>query len=752
MMKHFGESLFLWWLVGLVVSLYLAVIPVDLHAQLWSSAAFLSVLLLLRRRLQGAGREFFLCLGAFLSMRYFLWRTLQTLPSQDLPSVVVGAALYLAEAYALIMHLLGIFVNIHSLQRQPAPLPTDPQQLPTVDVFIPSYNEPIEILEITLLAAMQIRYPRNKLVVHLLDDGGTQAKCTVADPQQAAIAQQRRAALQALCQQIGAQYLTRDTNDHAKAGNLNAALQRTRGELVLVLDADHVPTVDILENTVGWFLRDPKMFVVQTPHFFISPNPLEKNLQTFELMPGDTEMFYHMVQPGLDFWNASFFCGAAGVLRRQFLEEIGGFCRSTITEDAETALVLHARGYHSAYLSRPMIAGLSPETFSGFVTQRTRWTQGMLQILLLQSPLWRKGLTLGQRLGYLNCTFFWLFSYARLVFLLAPSTYLLFGWHIYNASVLQGLCYAVPHMLAVLLVNDYLFGKVRWTFMSELYELMQSIFCLRAMGKVLLRPHAPKFLVTPKGEQLASDFISPLAGPFYLLLVVIVASLAIGAYRYLILPAEHGMVLVTLVWEVFNFILVLAALGVLLERRQRRHSSRIPVDIAADLMIDAQRIPCTLCDISIGGARLRIPAEHASALQTGGQCSLQVNNVIIGKRSSFAVALRNAAPGQKRTLEVGVEFVHSTLEERTEKVVFMYGDSNRWRQFLRRREKPIGIRRSALFLLQLGVTHSMHHGVALLRIPLQALRTRTQQSQWTSPFPTPPLGPAHSPERLRQAA
>jgi cellulose synthase (UDP-forming) len=709
-------------------------------------------LLLLRRSPQGINREFFLCLGAFVSLRYFLWRTTQTLPSQDLPSMLVGLALYLAEAYALLMYLLGLFVNVRPLQRQAAPLPADPQQWPTVDVFIPSYNEPIDMLEITLLAAMQIRYPRNKIAVHLLDDGGTQEKCTAINPQHAAAAQQRRSTLQAFCQQIGAQYLTRERNEEAKAGNLNAALQQTHGELILVLDADHVPTVDILENTVGWFLKDPKLFVVQTPHFFISPNPVEKNLQTFALMPGDTEMFYQMVQPGLDFWNASFFCGAAGVLRRHLLEEVGGFCHTTITEDAETALTLHARGYHSAYLSRPMIAGLSPETFSGFVIQRMRWTQGMLQILLLQSPLRQKGLTLGQRLGYLNCTVFWLFSYARLIFLLAPSAYLLFGWHIYNATVLQGLCYTLPHLLAVLLVNDYLFGKVRWTFVSELYELMQSLFCLRAIGAVLRNPHSPVFLVTPKGEQLTNDFISPLAGPFYLLLAAIVISLAAGVHRYFSLPAEHSMVLMTMGWELFNFLLVLTALGALLERRQRRHSSRVPVHLPASLVSDDHSVPCTLRDLSTGGARLYIPAEHAAVFHQDHCSELQVHNATLNKDSTFTIAVRNTAPGQRGVLELGVEFRHGTLNERIEKIVFLYGDSHRWQQIVQQRGQHIGIRRSALFLLKLGVTHFVDHLEALVQTPLQALRRRAQQPPQTSPFPTPPLDPTRSPTRLRRAA
>lgn len=95
-------------------------------------------------------------------------------------------------------------------------------------------------------------------------------------------------------------------------------------------------------------------------------------------------MFYGEIHRGLDFWNSSFFCGSGAVLRRKYLEEAQGFSGKTITEDAETALTLHSKGYNSVYLRKPMICGLSPETFDDFITQRSRWTQGMIQILLLK--------------------------------------------------------------------------------------------------------------------------------------------------------------------------------------------------------------------------------------------------------------------------------------------------------------------------------------------------------------------------------
>ncbi len=162
-------------------------------------------------------------------------------------------------------------------------------------------------------------YPRDKLSVYLLDDGGTDQKCNSDNPVTAHAARARRAELQKLCADLGVHYLTREKNVHAKAGNLNAALPKTSGDLVAVFDADHAPTRDFLVRTVGHFADDPRLFLVQTPHFFLNPDPVERNLSLFEKMPSENEMFYGVIQRGLDKWNATFFGGSAALLRRAAL-------------------------------------------------------------------------------------------------------------------------------------------------------------------------------------------------------------------------------------------------------------------------------------------------------------------------------------------------------------------------------------------------------------------------------------------------
>lgn len=519
------------WVILAALVLILATQPVALDAQLLLAGTLVGVLAMMRllRLSGGIWRIIFVTIAGFVVIRYFVWRTLYTLPAvDDMMSFIPAIMLYGAEAYAITMLAIGVFVVADPVKRNPPPLIGPPDTLPTVDVFVPSYNEDDHILEATLTAAKHMRYPAGRLRIYLLDDGGTVDKRMQDDPAKALEARQRHERLQGLCARLGVNYMTREHNDHAKAGNINAALPHTDGELIVILDADHVPTVEFLERTVGFFQRDPKLFLVQTPHFFINPDPLERNLSTFSKMPSENEMFYGVIQSGLDKWNAAYFCGSAAVMRRSCLEEIGGISGTSITEDAETALELHARGYNSIYVDEPLVAGLQPETFDAFIRQRTRWSQGMTQIFVMKNPIFKRGLTLPQRICYVSSSMFWLFPFARLLFIVIPLIYLFFGLQIFYATVPEFAVYTLPYIFASMMVANMLYGTVRWPFVSELYEYVQSIFTWRAVLGTIISPRRPKFAVTDKGVTLERDMLSPLATPMIFIVGLLVAGLAIG--------------------------------------------------------------------------------------------------------------------------------------------------------------------------------------------------------------------------------
>ncbi|NPA95903.1 MAG: glycosyltransferase, partial [Thermodesulfobacteria bacterium] len=368
--------------------------------------------------------------GAFLAFRYMYWRATSTLVITGMADFVPMMLLFIAELYSFLVFLCGLVINVVPLER-PETAPLKDRPLPFVDILIPTYNEPVDLVKITATGCTLMDYPKDRFRVFILDDGATDARLNSPDPEVRRSAHERREKLQGFCKEVGIEYRSRPDNEGAKAGNINAALPACKGELLLILDCDHVPTRDFLRRTVGFFQRDELLFLVQTPHFMINANPVEKNLGLFADAPSESEMFYGVIQKGLDFWNSSFFCGSAALLRRKYLDRIGGISGVTVTEDAETSLELHSMGLRSAYFADPVTSGLSPETFRDFINQRTRWAQGMIQILLLKNPLFKYGLRLYQKVSYVNSCLYWFFGLARIVFIVAPLLYLFFGLHIY---------------------------------------------------------------------------------------------------------------------------------------------------------------------------------------------------------------------------------------------------------------------------------------------------------------------------------
>ncbi|MBB4009882.1 UDP-forming cellulose synthase catalytic subunit [Allorhizobium taibaishanense] len=584
------------------VGLFLIWLPMSLQAQLVLSLTILGIMLalMIRPDIKTFRQIIFVC-ATVLAMRYAFWRTTQTLPDISEPiNFIPGFILYIAEMFSLLMMAVSFFIVADPLKRARPAILAD-AECPTVDVFVPSYNEDPELLALTLAAARSMNYPQDKLTVYLLDDGGTDAKCSHKDPRVAVQAMKRREQLKALCAALGVKYHARRENSHAKAGNLNAGLEVSTGELVVVFDADHAPVREFLHETVGYFTADEKLFLVQTPHMFLNPDPLEKNLETFARMPSENEMFYSVVQCGLDKWDASFFCGSAAVLRRTALKETDGFSGQSITEDCETALSLHSRGWHSVYVDRPLIAGLQPETFVSFIGQRARWCQGMLQILILNRPFLARGLTMGQRICYAGTNLFWLFPVTRLIFMFAPLLYIFFSLEIFQANILEFACYTAMYLVSSFAMQSYLYGRVRWPWVSELYEYVQSVMLLGSIISVIRNPRKPTFNVTAKGQTLEESRLSPLARPYFVIFAVLLGSGLYAIWRYLTEPMSSELLLIVAGWNFINVGIAAAALGVVSERRERRRNHRLQVRRHALMRIAGKLYSILIEDASSGG-------------------------------------------------------------------------------------------------------------------------------------------------------
>ena len=483
-----------------LLGLLIITVPFEFYAQcIFAIGCFIAALVL--RRIPGR-LTILIMIGLSLtaSLRYMYWRLTETLGFDDWVDMAFGYGLVLAEIYALVVLVFGYLQTAWPLRRQPVLLKGPPSEWPVVDVFIPSYNETLDIVKLTIFAAQAIDWPQDKLRVHVLDDG-------------------RREDFREFCEQINVNYITRDNNRHAKAGNLNEALQVTSGEFVAFFDADHVPTRSFLQVSIGWFLKDPKLAMLQTPHFFFSPDPFEKNLDTFRSVPNEGELFYGLVQDGNDLWNATFFCGSCAVIRRKPLMEVGGVAVETVTEDAHTALKLNRAGYNTAYLAIPQAAGLATESLSRHISQRIRWARGMAQIFRTDNPLFGKGLNLGQRLCYLNAMLHFFYGLPRLVFLTAPLAFLFFDAQIFHASGLMITAYALPHIFHASLTNSSIQGQYRHSFWNEVYETVLAWYIMAPVLVALVNPKFGGFNVTDKGGIIDEKYFDwKLARPYIVLL------------------------------------------------------------------------------------------------------------------------------------------------------------------------------------------------------------------------------------------
>jgi cellulose synthase (UDP-forming) len=598
------------WALATLMILLLVTLPINTRTQLIASVLIVGAMAIIKLlNAEGKWRLVALAFGAAMVMRYVYWRTTSTLPPiNQLENFIPGMLVYLAEMYSVMMLGLSLFVVAMPLPPRKAGS-KEMTRLPTVDVFVPSYNEDEGLLANTLAACRNMDYPADKFTVWLLDDGSTVQKRKSGNVAEARAAEQRQKMLQQLCDDLGVRYLTRERNEHAKAGNLNNGLAHSTGELIAVFDADHAPARDFLLETVHYFENHPKLFLVQTPHFFLNPDPVERNLRTFEKMPSENEMFYGIIQRGLDKWNAAFFCGSAAVLNRKALEVSNGFSGISITEDCETALDLHGLGWHSIYVDRPLIAGLQPATFASFIGQRSRWAQGMMQILRFRFPPLKRGLSFPQRLCYMSSTLFWLFPFPRTIFLFAPLFYLFFDLQIFTSSGGEFLVYSLTYMIVNMLMQNYLYGSFRWPWISELYEYVQTVHLLPAVVSVMLNPHKPTFKVTAKDESVSISRLSEISRPFFVIFAILVVAFFMSVYRVFAEPYKADVTLVVGGWNLLNIIIAGCALGVVSERGERQSSRRVRVSRRCEFGLGDRWFTATIEDVSVHGAALQVYNE-----------------------------------------------------------------------------------------------------------------------------------------------
>ena len=564
------------------------VTPLDLRTQVALAAGTVTVALLLGRSKSRLATLSLVVVSITATSRYLYWRLSTTIGGEWSIDAVLGGVLLAAELYSCAMLVLAYAQSVAGLRRKPVPMPEDLSRWPSVDVFIPTYNEPLEVVRATVLAATCIDWPADRLRVHLLDDG-------------------RRDAFRDFAAEAGVGYIVRPDNKHAKAGNLNHALKQTSGEYIAIFDCDHVPTRSFLQVCMGWLLRDRRLALVQTPHHFYSPDPFTRNLGTASV-PGESELFYGVIQPGIDTWNATFFCGSCAVLRRSALLDVSGIAVETVTEDAHTALKMHRRGWRTAYLEVPQAAGLSTESLSAHVGQRIRWARGMAQIFRVDNPLFGNGLSPMQRVSYLAAMLHFFSGIPRLIFLFAPLAYLFFGRHIFNALPLAAVAYGLPHLIHSTACNARIHGRFRHSFWSDVYETCLAWYTAIPTTVALFAPRAGTFNVTAKGGRIDhSYFDARIARPYLVLIAVNLTAIAAGIWKLKSGRGDLDSLAINVTWALYNLMLLGGCIAAACERPQVRSGHRVAVRLPVMLRLaDGRTLRGQTVDLGRAGAGIRL--------------------------------------------------------------------------------------------------------------------------------------------------
>ncbi|MET3163257.1 UNVERIFIED_ORG: cellulose synthase (UDP-forming) [Arthrobacter sp. UYEF10] len=617
-------------------------------------------------------------LTVVLGLNYVCWRWAASL---NWDAWWIAVPLVLAETYSLIDVMLFGMTVWHLKIRKGAPAPPHDA---TVDVFITTYNEDLDMVMNTALAAQKIRHPHSTWI---LDDGA-------------------RPELKALAEEQGLGYVTRsdawtaDVPRHAKAGNLNNALMVTHGEFLLILDADQIPEPDILEKTLGYF-NNRRVALVQTPQYF-------SNVPAHDPLGSQAPLFYGPIQQGKDGWNAAFFCGSNAILRREALMQLGlvGYVKETeksirraltasrsairqarksadtntplvaevldeveaatleaqaqlaageamseityrvrrrvdaavqtlvqadmsalqadleeiaamelahvgatgvpvvaddavqrmsardwsplgalesvqavldalnverndeaqpvmplatisVTEDMATAMRIHAMGWESVYHHEILAYGLAPEDLKTMLTQRLRWAQGTMQVLLRENPLVQKGLKIGQRLMYFATMWTYLSGYAAVIYFAAPIIYLLLGVLPVSSLSWDFFLRFIPFMVA----NQLLFavaGRGIPTWRGQQYSLALFPTWLKACSTAARnvwfgRPLG--FAVTPKARQTGGPSWS-LIRPQIVVSALLAVAAVVGIIRLATGLAEPLGTLVNVAWVIFDLVVM----------------------------------------------------------------------------------------------------------------------------------------------------------------------------------------------------
>ncbi|KUP92263.1 glycosyltransferase family 2 protein [Tritonibacter horizontis] len=681
-----------------------------------------------RLRTAALGDQIVLVGLAVVILRYLSWRIFDTvLPAQllSIEGIFVWSIFIIEFLTWIDVAILYAFMLRRTNRTPEADLhearlrAMDPYDLPEVDVFIATYDEPAKVLEKTIVGASAMDWPRSRINIWVLDDG-------------------RREWLRDLCHRLEVGYLTRADNAHAKAGNINAAVARTSAPYFLVLDADFIPLRNFLYRAMGFF-QDPRIGIVQIPHNFFNPDPMQASLNMSKVIPDDQRFFFEAVMPGRDGYDCAFCCGSNGVVRRSALEEIGNALPSgSITEDMLLTLAFLRKGYITRFLDERLALGMAPENINAFFIQRARWVRGAIQIMFLrEGPFGAPGLTWYQRLFFVPLH--WITqSLGQTMAMVTPVIFMLANIPpLVNATADTVISYQFPAIVAAIAALRHFAPGEFHPLATMAHSVLQGFRLLPVVIATLIKPHGHAFKVTPKGLGGGEVHDSPTVILCLVLCLLMTLGLAINAnFNTQIVVASHLMPVVA-IWSILNMVVLLLVTKLAITPPMLRSEERFEMTEAVVLHLEDAQEAADTVDMSLNGIQVKILYSPYNAPKPGDWIGIAINDVgVVPGR-----VLRVVAEGRGLRLFINFELpdavpVARDAASETEPETDQLGALDRIRQRLIR--KLYTEERERKFEDHTGVSI----GLTMLRGIVSAERTDVTRRNAQSPDTAPPVIPA----------
>lgn len=531
-------------------------------------------------------------INSILTCIYLYWRIRYTIPLEyGLVSQIAGVILLVIELLGAIEAFIH-YCNMHEVESYTVP-EVPREEFPHVDVFIATYNESLDILYKTVNGCLYMEYPdKEKVHIYLCDD-------------------QRREKVKELAEKMGINYITRPTNEHAKAGNLNNAMKSTDSPLIVTLDADMIPKHNFLMKTVPYFVEAElknrslaekdkvKLGFVQSPQSFHNPDLFQFYLFSENRIPNEQDYFYKDVQVARNKSNSVIYGGSNTVISRAALEEIGGFYTESITEDFATGILLQKAKYKCIAINDVIASGLSPTTLKDLIQQRVRWARGVIDTSRKMHLICTRRLTITQKINYLASMWYWYSPIKIFVYIMSPILFAAFGYVVIDCTLPEILIFWLPMYLCSNYTLKRLSGNIRTTKWSRIYETVLFPFMFFPVLLETFGISMKTFKVTQKDSQEAEGQNLIYTLPFW---IFVVLSL-IGIYNsivYIFTTASMSPVVI-LFWLIANLFNLIIAIFFLKGRNLLRKSERVEAEVDCEITAYGQTVKCKTKDMSETG-------------------------------------------------------------------------------------------------------------------------------------------------------